>query len=138
HRQNLGEQSCTVEHTVEHVGCEHASEGVLLADVVRAEHRSAIRKRDFDAMTELRPRPQLVVRADRVPPELTECHDHAYRDQRLELALEVRLARVALERRRLVLWRRALHCRGDEAIVQFQAVTATRALRLVRVPGAME
>src|SRR5436190_22300557 len=104
----LPKRSRAVEHRVEHAGCELSRERVLLAHVVRAEQRSSIGERDLRTVTELRLRPNHVVRGDRIPTELPEAHDDGDVMQLGELAFQIRTAGVAFGGRRLVRGRRAL------------------------------
>src|SRR4051812_40380465 len=60
-----------LEHRVEHVGRQLAGERVLLAHVVRAEHRPASRQWYVRAVAESRLGPQSMMRCDRIPPELS-------------------------------------------------------------------
>ena len=100
--------------------------------VVAAEHDGA-RRRHLDAVGELGSRHRQrstraprSTRADRVVRERAEHHDHPHPVEQVELALEVRQARVALVGRRLVGRRRAPHRGGDVGVAQLEAVVDRR------------
>ncbi len=108
-------------------GRQGAREGVLLADVIRAEDRglSTIgcgRHVDLEAVREARPRSHAEIGGQHLIRELPQRQQHPRLVEQRELALQERPAPVAFSGCRLVRRRRASHRRGDVRAVQTQTV----------------
>ena len=131
------------QHRVEHRRGEPPGERVLLGHVERADQREPL-DRGLSA-----PWPNFGLGADRRPARAAaqrrvpadRARGTAARARCVSSASSASMPRRAvgaLGRQRLVLRRRALHRRGDEAVRQPQAVAAVHRRRLVGVAGAVQ
>ena len=70
--------ACSDEHVIEHVGCQSAGEGVLLARVKRADNRSPVIEGQLEEMAELRFPCNAKQTGGYPVPEVTEGDEHSH------------------------------------------------------------
>ena len=133
-----------LKHRLEHWPRQFASEGVLLAGVIRAYQRHPVRQNHRGTMAKPRPRfgyyPTIffMSRKKRVESDLAQCDDNTDGFEQLELLNEVWPAALEFNSARFIVRRRAPNSGANVTIRQFQAVISMNGVRLIGESGGMK